>query len=77
MKIAWLLNDFNAAASTIGAVEHFCEKVLSGGVMLSDKYAFHGRVEKMGGDTFSSQKNQLSSTSHRLLTSSLEVQNII
>ena len=43
--IVWLHIDLNAAAPTSATLEYFYEKVLPGGMILFDDYAFHDHME--------------------------------
>lgn len=45
VEIIWLHIDLNAAAPTHAILEYFYEKVLPGGIILFDDYAFHDHVE--------------------------------
>ena len=57
-EIVWLHIDLNAAVPTRSSLEYFYDKVLPGGIILLDDYAFHDHMEtKKIVDTFFSQRN--------------------
>ncbi|MDO8646054.1 MAG: class I SAM-dependent methyltransferase [Candidatus Planktophila sp.] len=65
-EIVWLHIDLNAATPTGATLEYFYEKILPGGKILFDDYAFHDHMEtKNSGFFLLAKENQSSSTPDR------------